>query len=100
MNSFGFGGSNTHAILDDAVNYLRERDLTRRSCATGLGELKTPSKASTALGNGTARGSADKAHTNEKDFWQGLRPVRKQLSVSFKIMIRFNKNMSRDAPRG
>ena len=27
MNSFGFGGSNSHAVLDDACHYLRSRSL-------------------------------------------------------------------------
>lgn len=28
MNSFGVGGTNGHAVLDDAYNYLKSRDLT------------------------------------------------------------------------
>lgn len=30
MNSFGFGGSNSHVILDDAHNYLKSRKLSAR----------------------------------------------------------------------
>ncbi|KAL9059556.1 MAG: hypothetical protein Q9206_001431, partial [Seirophora lacunosa] len=30
--SFGFGGSNSHAILDDAYHYLRSRNLRGRHC--------------------------------------------------------------------
>jgi acyl transferase domain-containing protein len=32
VNSFGFGGSNAHVILDDAYNALRELDLTAPHC--------------------------------------------------------------------
>lgn len=32
MASFGFGGSNSHAILDDAYHYLRSRKLRARHC--------------------------------------------------------------------
>ncbi|RSM05543.1 hypothetical protein CDV31_009534 [Fusarium ambrosium] len=34
VNSFGFGGSNTHVILEDALHHLRERDLPGRHCTT------------------------------------------------------------------
>ncbi|RSM00803.1 hypothetical protein CEP52_008889 [Fusarium oligoseptatum] len=39
VNSFGFGGSNTHVILEDALHYLRERDLPGRHCTTDSDEL-------------------------------------------------------------
>ncbi|PLB53839.1 hypothetical protein P170DRAFT_396789 [Aspergillus steynii IBT 23096] len=32
VNSFGFGGSNTHIILDDAFHYLQDRGLTALHC--------------------------------------------------------------------
>ncbi|KAL9074826.1 MAG: hypothetical protein Q9161_001964 [Pseudevernia consocians] len=34
ISSFGFGGSNCHAILDDAYNFLRLRGLTGNHCTT------------------------------------------------------------------
>ncbi|KAI0418238.1 hypothetical protein F5X98DRAFT_123264 [Xylaria grammica] len=32
VNSFGFGGSNVHVVMDDAMNYLRSRGLTGNHC--------------------------------------------------------------------
>ncbi|KAK3302820.1 polyketide synthase [Chaetomium strumarium] len=32
VNSFGFGGSNSHAILDDALHYMQERGLRGHHC--------------------------------------------------------------------
>lgn len=32
VNSFGFGGSNTHIVIDDAYNYLKLRGLPGRHC--------------------------------------------------------------------
>ncbi|KAI0378207.1 putative polyketide synthase [Hypomontagnella monticulosa] len=32
INSFGYGGANSHIVLDDAYNYLRLRNLTGKHC--------------------------------------------------------------------
>ncbi|TGJ87999.1 hypothetical protein E0Z10_g779 [Xylaria hypoxylon] len=32
VNSFGFGGSNVHVVMDDAMNYLRSRGLMGNHC--------------------------------------------------------------------
>lgn len=42
MNSFGFGGSNTHVILDDAFNYLRSRDLEGNHHTAPTPTIDTP----------------------------------------------------------
>lgn len=34
VNSFGFGGSNTHVVLDDAYHYLRDRCLPGNHCTS------------------------------------------------------------------
>ena len=35
VNSFGYGGSNAHVVIDDAVHYLQSRGLTGRHCFMG-----------------------------------------------------------------
>ncbi|RJE22580.1 polyketide synthase [Aspergillus sclerotialis] len=32
VNSFGFGGSNTHVVLDDALHYMQQRGLSGNHC--------------------------------------------------------------------
>ncbi|KAL8719989.1 MAG: hypothetical protein Q9225_003081 [Loekoesia sp. 1 TL-2023] len=39
VNSFGYGGSNTHIVLDDAFNYLKLRCLEGKHCTASLPPL-------------------------------------------------------------
>lgn len=73
VNSFGFGGSNTHVVLEDAFHYLRERDLRGRHCTIGGGELEPPSGATTPRANGTSLGLTDKPPLNQTRLlvWSG-----------------------------
>lgn len=53
ISSFGFGGSNSHAVLDDAYNFLRLRSLTGNHCTAknppSMDELVGQSGSSLAL---------------------------------------------------
>nr|ALQ32756.1 putative polyketide synthase [Fusarium aywerte] len=55
INSFGFGGSNTHIVLDDAFHYMKAKDLT------GLHNTTIEPK---PLTNGAVTNGNHKAYTN------------------------------------
>lgn len=57
MNSFGFGGSNSHIILDDALHYLKDRGLVGNHCTVTVPGT-TPENLVAASGiNGTSHPS-------------------------------------------
>lgn len=56
VNSFGFGGSNTHVVLDDAYHYLRERRLSGNHCTSPVPGNATGKPI--ANGNGTSHPDA------------------------------------------
>lgn len=56
VNSFGFGGSNTHVVLDDAYHYLRERRLSGNHCTSPVPGNATGKPV--ANGNGTSHPDA------------------------------------------
>ncbi|CZR54997.1 related to polyketide synthase [Phialocephala subalpina] len=43
LNSFGFGGTNAHIILDDALHYLSIRGIEGNHCSVDLSPLSSPS---------------------------------------------------------
>lgn len=50
VNSFGFGGSNTHVILDDVFHYLRDRELVGNHCTIALpGDMPKVAPASNGI---------------------------------------------------
>ncbi|MCJ1405286.1 hypothetical protein MMC11_008513 [Xylographa trunciseda] len=59
VNSFGFGGSNAHVVIDDAYNYLQYRDLHGRHNTAKLPPtsvtLASVSSATTPMGNGQSK---------------------------------------------
>ncbi|KAJ5605646.1 polyketide synthase [Penicillium lagena] len=67
VNSFGFGGSNTHVILDDALHYMQERGLSGNHCTASVKGATTD--AMVTLSNGyvhvNGNGHVDEtAHTD------------------------------------
>lgn len=56
VNSFGFGGSNTHVVLDDAYHYLRDRRLSGNHCTSPV--PGNPTRKAIANGNGTSHTDA------------------------------------------
>ncbi|KAI8964847.1 hypothetical protein F5Y11DRAFT_57289 [Daldinia sp. FL1419] len=66
VNSFGFGGANTHVILDDALHYLQQHNLVGNHHTTSipgstLNGLPSPAN---WLANGNSHMNGDGLHTN------------------------------------
>ena len=60
VNSFGFGGSNSHIVIDDAYHYLRLRNLSASHCSVE----KPPSHEDLKLGAGLQPAVAQRSLTS------------------------------------
>ncbi|KAH8689590.1 hypothetical protein BGW36DRAFT_330426 [Talaromyces proteolyticus] len=56
VNSFGFGGSNSHIVLDDALHYLKDRSLVGNHCTISPPSVSMANSSATAI-DGTANGN-------------------------------------------
>ncbi|KAH6680488.1 hypothetical protein B0J14DRAFT_683803, partial [Halenospora varia] len=51
INCFGFGGTNAHVIMDDALHYLAKRNLSGNHCTVDLLASRTPSSIDSGVSN-------------------------------------------------
>ena len=59
INSFGYGGANSHIVIDDAYSYLRMRSLSGKHCTTPYSHM-------TSAGNELTRDSSEESETNQE----------------------------------
>ncbi|XXH05413.1 hypothetical protein Hte_011839 [Hypoxylon texense] len=69
VNSFGFGGTNVHVILDDALYYLQERALAGNHCTTAshgtTKRLHDSNKTNGTNGTNGSKGINETSHLEE-----------------------------------
>ena len=79
INSFGFGGSNAHAVLDDVYNYLRLRGISGKHCTVSCPPISPHQDVGASNGlNDVYVSSCDSTHIVPED----IRPVLLVFSTS------------------
>ena len=73
INSFGYGGSNAHCIVDDAYNYLKERNIEGHTNSVAVSALTPPDTPEEDVDSGL--GSSSASPTSERnDLFPEVRP--------------------------
>ena len=73
INSFGYGGSNAHCIVDDAYNYLKERGIEGHTNSVPVSTLTPPDTPEEDIDSGL--GSSDASPSSEhNNLFPELRP--------------------------
>ncbi|KAF7558100.1 hypothetical protein G7Z17_g20 [Cylindrodendrum hubeiense] len=60
LNSFGFGGSNTHIVLDDAFHYLQQRGFAGHHCTTPVAGLDKGHSTTNGISHANGKSHSDK----------------------------------------
>ncbi|KAI0016815.1 hypothetical protein F4780DRAFT_797307 [Xylariomycetidae sp. FL0641] len=114
LNSFGFGGTNTHVVLDDARHYLQARGLSGTNCtvasakiASPKGDTHTNGVTHTASpvaptytnGNGALQASEDKSNANSIKNSNGIKGTQNLRCTDGALQRNGNSKLSPSADR-
>lgn len=88
VNSFGFGGSNTHVILDDALHYMLENSLDGNHCTASSSGSTTHGEITTTM-NGDSRAYGH-AHGNGTAYTNGSAPALKGAPIHDAVHVNGN----------
>lgn len=97
VNSFGFGGSNAHAILDDAYNYLASRKIKANHITVPLppvGETIVQEHAQESLAADTCNGASAPAQSKLLVWSAADEAGLKRVAKTFECYIKQSKRIS------